>query len=79
MGLLHGWDPQRHLRNLGFVPEEFQGKQRIHEDPDALGYTLDMSGSPNVKTMSAAQLRRAFDAVIPPDVQDEIARAASRP
>lgn len=31
---------ERHLRNLGFVPPEFQDHQRfsVEEDPDELGY-----------------------------------------
>lgn len=75
---LHGWDAyRRHLRNPGFVPPEFRDHGRVHEDPDALGYTLDLSGTPDVKTMSGEQLQRAFDTVLPPHIQNSIRLAAS--
>jgi hypothetical protein len=48
----------------------------VTEDPDELGYTLDLREIPDVRTLTHKQLRAAFDAILPTDVQNNITHAA---
>jgi hypothetical protein len=67
----------RHLRNLGYVPPEFQGEGRVWEDPDELGYFWS-SGPPKsgAKNMTPDALLRACNDIIPEHERAEITQAA---
>jgi hypothetical protein len=66
---------QRHLRNLGYVPPEYQEHGRVWEDPDQLGYVF-AAKPPTVKHMSSDMLLRVCNDIIPEHERAEITQAA---
>jgi hypothetical protein len=67
----------RNLRNLGYVPPEFQGVGRVEEDPDELGYTFVMESKQRVvKNMVPSMTLRICNDIMPEHERAELTQAA---